>query len=242
MRACEETPIPSETAEHWVSLLLAASLYWLRRRLLNGRIFIQQARITPGFWKKKVISDLQLQCEHEDTKRSGNQHGSFLHCKTCGMRLQYITVEERNRAQVKKDFTESRKKSGSTGWSEWTQQRPRRTTEPELNTEGRSPARASPTSVTRRSASSSQSSLEQALIAMMKSQQEGTQVLSSQLQSLAKQQADSATALTQTMCFLQQSMVTMASVAESSDRKPRKKPATKQEIAEEFHICSDNEL
>ena len=77
---------------------------------------------------------------------------------------------------------------------------------------------------------------------MMKSQQEGTQVLSSQLQNMAKQQADSATALTQTMNSLQQSMGTIASVAESSDRKPRKKPATKQEIAQDFHICSEDEM
>ena len=67
-------------------------------------------------------------------------------------------------------------------------------------------------------------------------------MLSSQLQIMAKQQTDSATALTQTMNSLQQSMVAIASVAESSDRKPRKKPATKQEIVQEFHICSDSEL
>ena len=87
-----------------------------------------------------------------------------------------------------------------------------------------------------------QSSLEQALIAMMMSQQEGTQVLSSQLQSMAKQQADSTTALSRTMGSLQQSMMFIASVAESSDQKPRKKPATKQEIAQKFHICSESEL
>ena len=59
---------------------------------------------------------------------------------------------------------------------------------------------------------------------------------------MAKQQADSATALTQTMSSLQQSVVDIALGAESSDRKPRKKPATKQEIAQEFHICSETEL
>ena len=234
MKACEEVQQPSERAEHWASLLLAASLYWLRRRLINGKTFIQQARITPEYWKKKVISDLQLQCEHEDTRRSGNQHGSFLHCRKCGMRLQYITVDERSRAQARKDRNESRKKSGTTGWSEWAQQRPKKPTEPELNTEGRCPARTSPTSATRGSASSLQSGLEQALIAMMKSQQEGTQILSSQLQYMAKQQEDSATALTQTMSSLQQSMVAIAG-------RPRKKPATQQEIAQEFHICSGSE-
>ena len=226
--ACEEMQQPSELAERWASLLLAASLCWLRRRLINGRIFIQQASIsTPDYWEKKMISDLQLQCEHEGTKRSGNQHGSFLHCRKCGMRLQYITVDERNRAQAKKDRNKSsRKKPGTTSWSEWDQQRPKKPAEPELNTEGRCPTRTSPTSATRGSASSPQSGLEQALIAMMTSQQEGMQVLSSQLQCMAKQQADSATALAQTMSSLQQSMVDITG-------KPRKKPATQQEIAQD---------
>ena len=109
--------------------------------MINGRIFIQQARITPEFWRKKAIGDLQLLCQHENTKCSGNQHGSFLHCRKCDMRLQYLTVDERNRAQARKDSNESRKKSGSTSWSEWTQQRPKKPAELELNTEGRSPAR-----------------------------------------------------------------------------------------------------
>ena len=242
MRTCEEVPLPSEQAEHWVSLLLAASRYWLQRRLINGRIFIQQARITPEFWKKKGIGDLQLLCGHESTRCSGNQHGSFLHCKKCGMRLQYLTVCERDRAKARKDSNESKKKSGSVAWPGWAQQRPKEPAEPELNTEGRSPAGTNPKSTTRGSVGSSQSSLEQALIAMMMSQQEGTQVLSSQLQSMAKQQADSTTALSRTMGSLQQSMMFIASVAESSDQKPRKKPATKQEIAQEFHICSESEL
>ena len=59
---------------------------------------------------------------------------------------------------------------------------------------------------------------------------------------MAKQQADSVTALSQTMSSLHQSMVAIASGAESSDLKPRKKSATKPEIAEEFHICSESEM
>ena len=234
MNACGEIPPPTESVERWVALLLAASRYLLRRRLINGRIFVQQARITPDFWRKKAIGDLQLRCEHKSTMTSV----LFLHCRKCDMRLQFLTVAERNQAQAMRASNESRKKSGSTGWSEWIQHGPKKPAEPELNTEGRSPTRTS----ARGSASSSLSNLEQALIAMMKSQQEGAQILSSQLQYMAKQQADSATTLSRAVGSLQQSMAAGVSVAESSDRQPRKKPATKPEIAQEFHICSENEM
>ena len=179
MRACEEVPLPSELDEHWAFLLLAASRYWLRRRLINGRIFTQQARITPEFWKKKVINDQQLRCEHEDTQRSENRRGSFIHCRACGMRLMSFAVDEQNQTQARKRHNEYRKKLGTTGWLEWAQQKPKKPTEPELNTEGRSTAGTSPTSTMWGSASSSRSTLEQTLIAMMMSQQEGTQPLSS---------------------------------------------------------------
>ena len=130
MRACEEMQQPSELAERWASLLLAASLCWLRRRLINGRIFIQQARIsTPDYWKKKMISDLQLQCEHEHTDRSGNQHGSFLHCRRCGMRLEYIAVDGGGPVQARKGGNGSRRQSVVTRSSESVQPGPRQPAE-----------------------------------------------------------------------------------------------------------------
>ena len=235
MLSCEGAQQPSERDERWVSLLLAASLCWLRRRLINGRIYIQQAKITPEFWKDKKIGNTQLQCEHKETYRSGNQHGSFLHCRVCSMRLQYITVDERSRAQAKKDRRKSRRKPGTTSWSEWDKQKPKQPAEPDLNTEGRYPTKTGPASATRGSASSSQSGLEQALVAMMQSQQEGMKVLSAQLQGMAQQQVDSTMAITRTMGSLQQSMVDFVG-------KPRKKPATQQDVAEEFHMCSETEL
>ena len=109
MRACEEIPPPTERVERWVSLLLAASRYLLRRRLINGRTFVQQARITPEFWRQKAISDLQLRCEHKSTRKSV----LFLHCRKCDMRLQFLTVDERNQAQAMRASNESRKKSAS---------------------------------------------------------------------------------------------------------------------------------
>ena len=153
MRACEEAQQPNEVDERWVSLLLAASLYWLRRRLINGGIFIRQAKITPGFWKKKMIGVLQLECEHKETYRSGNQYGSYLHCRVCGMRLQYFTVEDRSRAMARKERSTYRRKSGVSSWLEWDHQRPKKATEQELNTEGKYPVRTSSTGVTRGSTS-----------------------------------------------------------------------------------------
>ena len=235
MKVCEEARQLSERAERWAYLLLTVSLSWLRRRLINGRLFVQQARITPGFWKKKMIGDLQLMCEHEDTSRSGNQYGSFLHCRACSMRLQYLTVDERSRAQARRGLDKPRRKPGTTSWSEWDQQRPKKPAEQRFNTEGRYPTRTSPTSTKQGSASAPRPNLEQALIEMMRCQQEGMQVLSTQLQHVAMQQADSAMALTQTMSSLQQSMEAIA-------ERPRKKSAGHQDPAQEFHICSGSDI
>ena len=80
----------------------------------------------------------------------------------------------------------------------------------------------------------SHSGLAQALIVMMVSQQEGMQILASQLQCIAQRQADNATALTRTMSSLEQSMVAIAG-------KPQMRPATEREIAREFYICSEGE-
>ena len=96
------------------------------------------------------------------------------------------------------------------------------------------PAECSPAGAARGSASASHSGLEQALIAMMVSQQEGMQILASQLQCIAQRQADNATAFTRAMSSLEQSMVVIAA-------KPREGPATDRKVAEEFYICSEGE-
>ena len=72
------------------------------------------------------------------------------------------------------------------------------------------------------------------MIAMMVSQQEGMQVLASQLQCIAQQQADNATALTRAMSSLEQSVVAVAG-------EPRRRPATERDVAQEFYICSEGE-
>ena len=69
---------------------------------------------------------------------------------------------------------------------------------------------------------------------MMVSQQEGMQVLASQLQCIAQRQADNATALTRAMSSLEQSMVAIAG-------EPRRRLATEREIGQEFYICSEGE-
>ena len=96
------------------------------------------------------------------------------------------------------------------------------------------PAECSPAGAARGSASVSHSGLAQALIAMMVSQQEGMQILASQLQCIAQRQADNATALTRAMSSLEQSMVAIAG-------EPRKRLATEREIGQEFYICSEGE-
>ena len=234
MRACKEVQRSDELAERWASLVLAASLYWLRRRLANGGNFIRQARITPEYWKRKALGDLQLRCEHKDTYNSSNQHGSFLHCRRCGMRLRYIAVDGGGRVQARKGRNDRKRQSGVTRSSGSVQSGVRQPAEHGVETGGEYPAECSPPGAARGSASASHSGLEQALLAMIVSQQEGMQVLASQLQCIAQQQADNATALTRAMSSLEQSVVAVAG-------EPRRRPATERDIAQEFCICSEGE-
>ena len=129
VRMCKEVPRSDELAEHWASLVLAASLYWLRRPLIDGGIFIRRARITPEYWKRKALGNLQLRCEHEDTYHSSNQHGLFLHCRRCGMRFQCIAVDGGGRVQAGKGRNDRRRQSGITRSSESVQPGPRQPAE-----------------------------------------------------------------------------------------------------------------
>ena len=246
---CKEVPRSDELAEHWASLVLAASLYWLRRQLVNGEIFIRQARITPEYWKKKPFGNLQLRCEHKNTYRSSNQYGSFLHCRRCGMRLEYVAVDGGGPVQARKGGNGSRRQSVVTRSSESVRPGRRQPTERGVETGVGYPAECSPAGAARGSASVSRSGVEQALMAMMVSQQERMQLLAAQLRCMAdqqannvtalaramiRQQADNVTALTRAMSSLEQSMVVIAA-------KPREGPATDRKVAEEFYICSEGE-
>ena len=126
---CKEVPRSDELAEHWASLVLAASLYWLRRPLIDGGIFIRRARITPEYWKREALGDLRLRCEHEETYHSGNPHGLFLHCRRCGMRFQCIAVDGGGRVQAGEGRNDRRGQSGASRSSEYVQTGPRQPAE-----------------------------------------------------------------------------------------------------------------
>ena len=150
------------------------------------------------------------------------------------MRLRYIAVDGGGRVRAGKGRNDRKRQSGVTRSSGSVQSGVRQPAEHGVETGGKYPAECSPPGAARGSASASHSGLEQALIAMMVSQQEGMQVLASQLQCIAQQQADNATALTRAMSSLEQSMVVIAA-------NPREGPATERKVAEEFYICSDGE-
>ena len=252
---CAEAPesLPS-WAERWVSLLLAASLFALQRRLATASAYLEQLpKVAVKQRKHLKISEEQWRCWHprDQMRPSGNQHGSFVHCKQCGFRLLFLLPEERERVQGA--VLAARARSRAKAKARPVRLATEATDKAEgYNTDGRVPTKEVPPArerATRPSANSSSSSgLEQALLTMAQTQQEQGQMMFRQLESMSAQQLQCTQVLSQAMGAVQLSVDRMATVlaqtpaAESSHRDQRRKTSRSKNPAESFVICSDADL
>jgi len=190
----EEAPTCNQ---RWEFLVLLASLCLLRRRMFSAAAWASQASFIPAMWTKKPLADQQLLCPHprDNQRNSGNQHGSYVHCMDCGLRLEYVTAEDRadGKTKVKEKTCQARG------------HKPRR--------------RALGVGLSSGMAlSSGQGALEEDVLKLAEAQNQQTQLLGRQLRSMASAQAQAAQAQQQQSTMLEHLLANLAETQAQSSQ------------------------
>ena len=231
--------------ERWHSLGLQLLLFMLRRRFMTAAAYNEMVYHASAKQKSKVkITNAQWECRHPPWTRryTGNQHGSFVHCRLCDLRLQYVEAEDREKAKEANNKKQAKARSKA-------QAKLRKNIETEIaedlqnyNTDGKKPTKQEQQGPTEASSSSS-SGVERALLLMAQTQQDQGAILSRQMESMATQQAHCTQVMSQAMSAVQTSINQLTNTVQTSqpDVRMRRRKTTKKEPAEEaesFVICS----
>ena len=238
----------TQSERRWASLVLLASLCLLRRRLASARVWWRDAGYLLAARRKSPIQDRQLECPHppDFQRMTGNQWGSYVHCRLCHLRLQYLSKEDR--ADVRAKMKEKIRQSAMRSRPQAAEEKPR--------CSGKTrPARKASGSAAQKSQAGNEQGLEKAILTLAQAQIGQTELLGRQLDSLAAAQEANARVLTAAVGSVENTVKTALEGVRDSVRQvlhttghPQETREQEEEevsqdihmvdLTEQYHICS----